>query len=559
MSKPRVWVVGMDGATHTILQPMIQAGKLPTLAKMQREGVAGPLMSVTPPITPAAWSSFYTGKSPGKHGVYEFLYRRPESYLKSPVNFSNIRGKKFWNYTDDAGLRTCLYNPPLLYPTQPINGIAVSGLLTPDKARDFGKPDGIVEEIEQNVGRPYVLGASAVYKKGNVGKLLDEWHRVLTYHIKAAQYLLAKERWDFFFAHLMVTDSMQHELWHLLDPTHSAHDPAEAAEHMPRIEAIYQRIDQEFLKPLVDSLDDDTSLLIMSDHGFGGIEHIIYMNMWLLKNGYIAWGNHWWTRSKALMHRWGVTPKNFFRVIRALGMGWMRDRIPLEKRETWMNRGFMNIRRADWSRTKAYALGNILGMVYLNVKGREPMGAVEPGEEYERVRDEIIARLRKEKSPHTGEPLFSKVEKGEEVYSGLYAKYGPDIICTPTDWRYQVFGYQDFVSNKFVETYSEMTGHHRPEGIFFGMGRAFEQGKWVETPSLLDMAPTILHLLEQPIPSDMDGRVLEEIFTDDAWRYPEMLPIDEAAEQELVPVELSAEDQATVMERLKALGYEDGM
>ncbi|QDU59666.1 Type I phosphodiesterase / nucleotide pyrophosphatase [Planctomycetes bacterium Pan216] len=559
MSKPRVIVVGMDGATFTILKPLIDQGKLPTLAKIMNEGVAGPLASVTPPITPAAWSSFYTGKQPGKHGVFEFLYRRPDSYSKVPVNFTSIRGKKFWDYAGASGKRVCLYNLPLLYPTPDVNGVAVSGLLTPDGVEDFGTPSGIIPEIEKEVGGPYVLGSRAVYRKGNAGKILEEFHRVLTYHMKSAQYLLQKEPWDVFFGHLMVTDSMQHELWHLLDPTHSAHDPEEAAEHMPQIEAIYQRIDQEFLAPIVDSLDEETTLLIMSDHGFGGIEHIIYMNMWLLQRGYVTWSKDWWTQAKAMMHRWGVTPKNFFRVIRWLGLGELRDRVSLEARETWMNRGFMNIRRADWSNTKAYAMGNILGMLYLNVKGREPDGAVEPGEEYEKVRTEIIEKLQAEKLPETGEPLFSKVQKGEEIYEGLYAKYGPDIVCTPTDWRYQVFGYQDFVSNKFVETYSEMTGHHRVDGIFFGMGKAFQHGLWLDDAKLLDLAPTLLHLIGLPIPSDMDGRVLEEAFDDDAWDYPEMLAVDETAEEETAAVELSEEDQKLVMQRLKDLGYEDGL
>lgn len=559
MARPRVIIVGMDGATHHILQPLIKQGKLPTLAKFQQQGVAGPLWSVTPPITPAAWSSFYTGKAPGKHGVYEFLYRRPGSYLKAPVNSSSIRGKKFWDYADEAGLRTCLFNLPLLYPTKPVNGVAISGLLTPDHVQDFGQPAGIIDEIEAAVGKPYVLSAGAVYTKGNVGKILDEFHRVLTYHIKAGLYLFDKERWDVYFGHLMVTDSMQHELWHLLDPTHSAHDPAEWAEHRDRIESIYTRIDQEFLAPLVDRMDGDTSLFVMSDHGFGGIEHIIYMNMWLLQKGYVAWSEDWWTRAKAWMHQRGVTPKNFFRTLRALGLAWMRDRVSLEARERWMNRGFMNIRRADWSRTQAYSMGNILGMVYLNVKGREPIGCVEPGEEFERVRSRLMAELRAETSPLTGEPLFAKIEKGEDVYQGRYQKTGPDIVCTPADWRYQVFGYQDFVSNKFVENFAEMTGHHRPDGILFAYGDRFQSGKWVEDARLLDLAPTILHLAGLPVPSDMDGRVLEELFSDDGWTYPEVLPVDEQLEEELQAVELSESDQRVVMQRLKALGYEDGL
>jgi predicted AlkP superfamily phosphohydrolase/phosphomutase len=558
MGRKRVIIVGIDGATHTILQPLVARGKLPTLAKIQKEGVAGPLWSVTPPITPAAWSSFYTGKGPGKHGVFEFLYRRPDSYYKAPVNSTSIRAKKFWDYADEAGLRTCLFNLPLLYPTRPINGIAISGLLTPDGAEGFGKPEGIVQEIETALGSPYVLGSKAVYRKGEAGRVLDEFHRVLTYHIKAAQYLMAKEPWDIFFGHLMVTDSMQHELWHLLDPSHCAHDPKEAAEHMDRIESIYERIDQEFLAPIVDSLDDDTTLLIMSDHGFGGIEHIIYMNMWLLQKGYVEWSKDFWTQAKARMHRWGVTPRNFFRLIRALGLAKMRDTVSLEARERWMNRAFMNIRRADWSHTKAYAMGNILGMLYLNVKGREPLGCIEPGEEYDQFRDRLIAELLAEKSPIDGKPLFSEVRKGEELYDGPYAKAGPDIVCTPHDWRYQVFGYQDFASNRFVDDFCEMSGHHRTDGIFYGYGSRLRKGEWTNESRLLDLAPTLMHLVGLPIPSDMDGRVLDEIFTDEAWEYPQTLHI-EPDQEVMQTVELSESEQRLVMERLKALGYEDGL
>ena len=553
----RVIIIGMDGATQAILQPLIEQGKLPTLARIQREGLAGKLLSVTPPITPAAWSSFYTGKQPGKHGVYEFLYRQPDSYLKAPVNFTSIRAKKFWDYADERSLRTCLFNLPLLYPTPEVNGIAISGLLTPESVRDFGRPSGIVEEIEAQLGEPYVLGTSAVYKKGNVGKILDEFHRVLTYHMQAARYLLDKEPWDLFFGHLMVTDSMQHELWHLLDPTHSAHDPAEAKQHMPRIEEIYQRIDSEFLGPIVEALDGQTSLLIMSDHGFGGIEHIIYMNMWLLQNGYVQWSRDFWTQAKARMHRWGITPKNFFRLMRSLGMGWLRDRVSLDARERWMNRGFMNIRRADWSQTQAYSMGNILGMIYLNVKGREPIGCVEPGPEYDQLRERLIGQLREQACPHTGKPLFAQVQKGEDLYHGTYAKHAPDIVCTPADWRYQVFGYQDFVSNKFVDSYSEMTGHHRPDGILFGLGPGFRAGQWVEDARLIDLAPTILHLAGLPVPTDMDGRVIQEIFTEDAWRPPEAHLVDESVQEETATVELSEAEQQQVLDRLRALGYED--
>jgi predicted AlkP superfamily phosphohydrolase/phosphomutase len=355
----------------------------------------------------------------------------------------------------------------------------------------------------------------------------------------------------------MQTDTMQHELWHLLDPSHSAHDAAEWERHRERIEAIYVRIDQEFLKPIVEGRDADTTVLVMSDHGFGGIEHIVYMNLWLLQKGYIVWSRDWWTQAKAWMHRRGVTPRNMFRALRAVGLGNAGWKMGWAAREKWMNRGFMNVRRADWTKTTAYSMGNILGMVYLNVKGREPQGCVEPGAEYAALREKLMAELAAEVSPHTGERLFAKVEKGEDVFAGVYRPHGPDIVCTPQDWRYQVFGYQDFVSNRFVETYSEMTGHHRMDGILYGLGPAFKPGTWSETCKLVDLAPTILHLLGLPIPSDMDGRVLEELFSDDAWEYPQTLPVAEA--EAVAEVELSAAEQQLVMQRLKDLGYEDGL
>ena len=203
-------------------------------------------------------------------------------------------------------------------------------------------------------------------------------------------------------------------------------------------------------------------------------------------------------------------------------------------------------------------MGNILGMIYLNVKGREPQGCVEPGAEYDALRERLMAELRAEVSPHTGQPLFAKVEKGNEVFAGVYQPHGPDIVCTPHDWRYQVFGYQDFVSNRFVETYSEMTGHHRMDGILFGKGPLFKSGEWLDTCKLVDLAPTILHLLGLPVPSDMDGRVLEEMFSDDGWQYPETQFVEETAVA-VADEELSAADQQQVMQRLKDLGYEDGL
>jgi predicted AlkP superfamily phosphohydrolase/phosphomutase len=282
------------------------------------------------------------------------------------------------------------------------------------------------------------------------------------------------------------------------------------------------------------------------------------MNLWLLQKGYIQWKTDWWTRTKSWLHRNGVTPRNLYKVLRALGLSGMRDKMDLANREKWMNRGFMNLRRADWSKTRAYSMGNILGMIFLNVRGREPEGCVEPGDEYERLRQEIMAELKAERIPGTNQPLFAKVEKGEDVFSGVYQPSGADIVCTPTDWRYQVFGYQDFVSNKFIESYMEMTGHHRPDGILFGIGPKFAKGRWVDDCRLVDMGPTIMHLVGLPIPTDMDGSPLEQLFSDDEWEYPQLLPVEEA--QEALPaVELSDDEPKLVMQRLKALGYEDGL
>ncbi len=180
---------------------------------------------------------------------------------------------------------------------------------------------------------------------------------------------------------------------------------------------------------------------------------------------------------------------------------------------SWIDRAaesaFLSRKHIDWSRTRAYAQGNF-GQIFINQKGRQPHGCVAP-EDARSVIDEIKAKLREIKNPETGRPLVERIYERDEIYDGPFAHLGPDLTVVPADWRYRTIGLYDFTTHKVISEAFGPTGDHRMEGMFIGLGPAFKTGAALEDANLLDIAPTVLHLLGVPVPPDMDGRILHEV------------------------------------------------
>ena len=551
----RVLIAALDGVGLDLLRPWLEDGVLPNLRQLMERGVHGHLATVMPPVTAPAWTSFMTGKNPGKHGVYEFLLRESNSFDEIPVNSLRRDGLTLWDLLGRAGHRAIVVNVPVTYPPQPVNGVLISGFLTPRQRRDFTYPPGLLDEIEHAVG-PYRLHLNVPYQPGKVDVFLDELLDVLDYKSRVLNYLMGRYDWDFMMFHVLGTDRLQHELGHVLDPDHPAHNKQEAGQYRKRIVAYFRRVDEE-LGRLVEAAGPQTTVLVMSDHGSGSIYKFMSFNVWLLRQGFLRLKRDPVTLVQRLIYELGITPEVGYQIAARLGWGGTRLSVDLDERSRLLNligRVFLSFKNVDWTRTLAYSKGNY-GQIFINLKGREPFGVVEPGDEREQVCQEIIGRLREIRDPSTGEVIIGQVFRGEELYQGKYVSQAPDILFLPRDMHYKALGTLAFMSNRFLRDSYGLSGDHRMNGLFICAGPSINQGQIVEGARIIDVAPTLLYLMGEKVPGDMDGQVLKEIFTPGFQQTHTLEFTSTPSDTGMAGGEYSPDDADDVLRRLRNLGY----
>jgi predicted AlkP superfamily phosphohydrolase/phosphomutase len=560
-------VLGLDGATWDVLEPMVQEGLLPNLSRLREQSAWGVLGSVFPPLSPVAWTGVMTGKNSGKHGIFEFLEHTHDP-LQGRVNSSrSVRAKLLWEIAAQHGRKSVVGAVPMSYPARPASrfpGFFLGDFLSPAGAKDFSSDPALFAELEKSVG-PYRAWSTAIHDGGNESAVLDDLQEFLEQHLRTISFLMNRCEWDLFIFDLMATDRFQHELWHAADLTHCAARGRErdlSALH-PRLDRFWQTLDQG-IGAIEGDLPPDSALLIMSDHGFGPIEHYVNFNVWLLERGDLALRDSFYVRQKAWCYRQGVTPEWFYGVMSRLGLGNHRVSRFRGRQASLVDRLgesiFLSRRHIDWSRTRAYAQGNF-GQIFLNLKGRQPHGCVAP-EDVRPLLEDLKAALRVISHPETGEPLVEHVYERDELYQGPHAELAPDLTVVLTDWRYRTIGLHDFTTHRVISPAFGPTGDHRMEGILVAAGAAFRAGAVPRRAELLDIAPTVLHLLGIPVPGDMDGRVLMEILEpalnpdDLAARAPTLAAMGACAKP-FSPADApyTAEDAAAIQQRLADLGY----
>jgi predicted AlkP superfamily phosphohydrolase/phosphomutase len=562
--EPRVMILALDGSTWDLFSTLASDGTMPNLASFLKRGASCDLVTMVPPVTATSWTSFFTGLNPGKHGVFEFLLRRKglsegavsdrNPFGEIPVNSTLRDGIPIWQLAGRGGLKSVVLSVPITYPPEKIKGCMISGFLTPFGRRDFAYPPEVLEDIERRFG-PYKLYHRQVYSKRGVGLVLDELFDVLDFNIKVTRHMVRTADWNLLFSHFWGTDRAQHELWHLLDPDHPRYDAREAAEFGPRLLGFYRELDKGLGEIVNDGAGAD--IFIVSDHGFGPIHRFLAFNVWLREQGYLRLRCDPATTLKKAAYQVGLTPVFFYRL--SMGLGLARLRLSggfhsRQKMQMLLDRFFLSLANVDWARTKAYSRGNY-GQIYINLKGREPHGSVEPGQEYEHVRASIKSDLLGFRDPETGQKMFDRVYLREEIYEGPYVDEAPDIVFLPADMRNKALGTLDFTSNTFSFPVYGNSGDHRMEGIFLGLGPAFRQGEKLAPRSILDVAPTVLYLLGLPVPRQMDGKVLADALEPDRLRR---CPV-QYADVELLgnagAGALSTEDSEDIRRRLEGIGY----
>ncbi len=561
-SGDRVLVIGLDGVPFDLLRGWADAGHLPNIRRLMDEGVCGPLASTMPPTSGPAWSSFLTGMNPGKTGVYDFLYRREGGYVFPPVNASMRSGKSLWSILSEHGRRVVVVNIPISYPVEQVNGVLMSGWMTPYYAKDFTWPRELGEELKRNVGdyRIYPAETFSEGRRQGFFKASDDLLDMLT---RTNLYLMRREPWDFFMAVYFDTDRVLHQLWHYIDAEHPWHadsrgpsvpraDRAALAEPVIRY---FRRLDQDIAK-LVDEAGPGTKVMLMSDHGMGRAGRFVVLNNLLLSTGFLTLSSDWPTRLKAFAFRRGFTLRNVHRLADRLGLAKHAEYKNVYSFDGVLKRFFLSFLNVDWSRTRAYSFGRHYGSIFLNVRGREPQGCVDVGADYERTRDEIAEAMLAYVDPELGRPLVRDCLRREELYHGERFEEAPDLMLLPHDPGDIFYGLSDFGSNRIWDTTYRYSGMHRDDGLLVAAGPGVREGAGLEGGSIVDLAPTVLHWMGHEVPADMDGRPLESLMSSEyRCSHPVVVGSAGSGGAAAAAHDYSEEEEAEIMERLRDLGY----
>lgn len=553
-------VIGLDGATLDLIKPWAAEGHLPTLNRLLNEGVHGELQSTIPPMTGPAWTSFATGTNPGQHRLYDWVARESDSYKFSPVTALDATMPTIYSLLSRLDRRVCAFNVPMTYPPVPVNGVMVSGMPAPSTDTTITYPESLFEEILQETG-DYILypDPGGAYSDSGVDDFLKRLYRCTDLRLEALAYLRQREDWDFTMVVFNGTDTISHAMWKFMDANHPLHDPSKQAKYGTAIRDYYQYLDKH-LGDIVDNLSDDTTLILMSDHGFGPFHKFIHVNNWLIQEGFMNIKPTLASKLKQTVFNLGFSPMNVYNILMKFGLGGLKKGVVRGNGQGLLKTLFLSFADIDWQRTPAYSLGNV-GQIYLNVIGREPHGCVSPGQEYEQTRDQIIERLKLLKDPETGETVVEEIYKREDVYSGDQLDKAPDIVFIPRRLEYFGFGEFEFGSHKIIEPMVRgISGTHRMNGLFMAYGKAIKSGVQVESAHLVDMAPTILRLMGIPAPDHMDGRVLTEILQTEATPLQSDIWYDGDSNGTNGTAytngdALSDEEEAILTERLRSLGY----
>jgi len=543
-------VIGLDCGTFDLIKPWVVDGYLPNLARLLQEGSHGILKSTIPTISPAAWTSFMTGKNPGKHGVYDFFQRKKDSYDVFIVRNNLPALGTIFRHLSEAGYRVGAFNVPMTYPPEPVNGFMVSGLGAPDNHR-YTYPPELVEQLK---AQNYTIN-NPPFKPETAEEFYDQLVANTKIRARAMLQLLRQESWDFFMAVFRDIDTIEAFYWHYMDSTHPLHDPAASNKLKNAILNYHIQIDG-IIGEMLDAFGEGI-VFVISDHGGGPLHKEVHVNNWLAQQGFLTFKQQKELKGTFLqsLRRIGVTREFITATIGWSAVDWLKSRLPLSIR-TWVPWENPNlVEMVSWPHTKAYSFGHI-GQIFINLKGREPQGVVAPGAEYEQVVADIVARLKQLKDPETGEPAVTDIYLRDDLYHGPFTEFAPDINVIFQNMRYLVHIGAEFAhTGIFGPPVNFETGTHRIDGMMIVHGKPIRTNQENKQPyELVDLAPTIYYLMGLPIPVDVDGNVIKEMLEDDFLSTNKITETDPIQKEEnLLPWQ--DDDEQEVAQRLRDLGY----
>jgi len=521
MSKPpiKLFVLGLDGACFDLIQPWLDQGKLPTFQALVAEGASGPMESCIPPITCPAWKCYSTGKYPGKLGVFWWEQLDLPGRRVILPNATSFRSAEVWDYLNEADLRTGVVGMPMTYPPRPIRGFMVAG--GPDcPATGYTYPEQLEDELKTALGYRTQGEISATERA--VADALD----LIEMQLQAAEYLA--DHYPVDFLHLtsfQINGPLQHFLY----------------DDQPVLEA-WQRVDR-WLARFAERCEH---ILVMSDHGTSPLRKNFYLNAWLKQAGYLL--------IRRTISDWALTLGLTRRRLRGLvrlpilrrllkrigAVQRLAQRIPSESGLFGDHEGQVLIDSVDWGRTRAVALPQ--GLIYIN---RE----IFPNDvTYQNFRAQLRDELREIRDPETGQRVFQEIFLAEELYGACDVPGMPDLVALDADEYHNRGG----IKKEVIFEESEWRGNNAYHGLCIWHGPQIACGRKLSGIRIVDLAPTILHLLGLPVPEDMDGQVQREVFDEGSEAARRDIRSDRSIS---VKHETLDADEEIVRERLRALGY----
>ena len=462
--KRKLMVIGLDCADPRLIFEKWR-GDLPNLNRVIHAGIHGALRSITPPITVPAWMCMMTGRDPGELGVYGFRNRADYSYDKlAIVNSACLDQPMVWDALGQAGKESIIIGVPPTYPVKPLRGNLVSCFLTPSVQSEFTYPKELRREVQRNVG-DYMVDVKD-FRTGKKQWLLGQIYEMTTKRFTLAKHLLKTKPWDFFMMVEMGTDRIHHGFWQFMDPGHVLYPGPNSFENS--IHDYYTYVDS-LIGELLEFVDSNTRVMIVSDHGAKRMDGAVCLNEWLVRNGYLV------------LHRYPSQPT------------------PFEDLEI------------NWSRTRAWGEGGYYGRIFLNVEGREPSGIV-PASQADVLRQQLKEEL-ENLGDAEGRPIGTRVVLSNEVYRRV-RNVAPDLSVFFGDLYWRSSG---MVGSGKIHTRENDTGpdgaNHDWDGIFMmAEGKDLENANIAVEPMaglrLLDVAPTILETYGVPPFAGIQGKAI---------------------------------------------------
>jgi predicted AlkP superfamily phosphohydrolase/phosphomutase len=452
----RLLIIGLDCAPPSLI--FDRADKLPNLNRLMTDGVSGPLRSCDPPITIPAWMVMATGRDPGELGLYGFRHRKSYEYNKMWIaNSTAVKAKTVWDYLGEQGKKSILVGVPPSYPPRPVRGELISCFITPSSEKSYTYPEELKAEIEEHFG-PFLF--DVVFRTEDRSEVLKEIYQMTEYHFRVVDYLLDRQDWSLFWLVEIGVDRMHHAFWKFMDKNHHLYQPGNSFESA--IYDYYQFLDEK-IGQLLKKIDQNTAVLVVSDHGAKGMKGAFCVNDWLIEQGDLV-------------------------ISEQPARGQSVDNLKI-----------------DWKRTRAWGWGGYYARIFLNVEGREPQGIIKP-QDYETVRDELASRLKAIRGPR-GEEWQTVVIKPQEHYPVVNGDY-PDLMVYFDDLYWRSAGTLGYGSLYLEENDTGPDDAvHDYNGIYILYDPASPGGR-KKGARIIDIAPTVLKLLGGPAVPDLQGQAI---------------------------------------------------